>query len=73
MQPKIRSILPLALLLSSPLLIGGTGERADFNARLLAAHNAERARIGVPALAWDPAGSELLNHLPEASLATGVQ
>jgi len=54
-QPKIRSILPLALLLSSPLLIGGTGERADFNARLLAAHNAERARIGVPALAWDPA------------------
>ena len=55
MQAKIRSTLSLALLLCSPLLIGGTAQRADFNARLLAAHNAERARIGVPALGWDPA------------------
>jgi hypothetical protein len=54
-QAKIRSTLSLALLLCSPLLIGGTVQRADFNARLLAAHNIERARIGVPALAWDPA------------------
>jgi uncharacterized protein YkwD len=52
---KFRSTLSLALLLCSPLLIGGTLQRADFNARLLAAHNAERARIGVPALQWDPA------------------
>ena len=55
MQAKIRSTLSLALLLCSPLLIGGTVQRADFNARLLAAHNAERARIGVSALGWDPA------------------
>ena len=53
-QAKFRSKLSLALLLCSPLLVGGTVERADFNARLLAAHNAERARMGVPALAWDP-------------------
>ena len=53
-QAKFRSKLSLALLLCSPLLVGGTIERADFNARLLAAHNAERARMGVPALAWDP-------------------
>jgi hypothetical protein len=37
------------------MLMGGTVQRADFNARLLAAHNAERERIGVPALNWDPA------------------
>jgi hypothetical protein len=54
-QAKIRSTLSLALLLCSPLLTGGTVQRADFNARLLAAHNIERSRIGVPALAWDPA------------------
>jgi hypothetical protein len=55
MQAKIRPTLSLALLLCSPLLMGGTVQRADFNARLLAAHNAERVRLGVPALAWDPA------------------
>ena len=54
MQAKLRSITSLALLLCSPLLIGGTVHRADFNSRLLAAHNAERARIGVPGLSWDP-------------------
>jgi len=52
---KFRSALSLALLLCTPLLIGGTVQRADFNSRLLVAHNAERARIGVPALGWDPA------------------
>lgn len=55
MQAKNRSILSLALLLCSPLLIGGTAQRADFNSRLLAAHNAERSRMGVPSLDWDPA------------------
>lgn len=55
MQPKLRSTLPLALLLCSPLLIGGTIERVDFNSRLLAAHNAERARVGVASMDWDPA------------------
>jgi hypothetical protein len=46
--------LPIALLLCSPFLIGGTATRADFNQRLLAAHNAERAAIGVPPLQWNP-------------------
>ena len=55
MHSKIRQIMSLAVLLSSPLLMGGTVQRADFNARLLAAQNIERARIGVPALDWDPA------------------
>jgi len=35
------------------MLLGGTIARADFNARLLAAHNAERMRLGVAALDWD--------------------
>ena len=52
---KNRSLLTIGLLLASPLLVGGTTVRADFNQRLLAAHNAERAAIGVPALAWNPA------------------
>ena len=54
MQKKIRWTLPLALLLSSPLLIGGTAQRADFNTRLLSAQNAERLQAGVPVLRWDP-------------------
>jgi hypothetical protein len=53
-QSRTRSLLPIALLLCSPLLIGGTATRADFNQRLLAAHNAERAAIGVPPLQWNP-------------------
>jgi hypothetical protein len=52
-QARIRSFLPIALLLCSPVLIGGTATRADFNQRLLAAHNAERAAIGVPPLQWN--------------------
>lgn len=52
MQTK-RLLLSLAMLMSSPVLLGGTIGRADFNARLLAAHNAERGRLGVASLDWD--------------------
>jgi hypothetical protein len=48
-----RSLIALVLLAASPLLMGGTVARADFNQRLLAAHNSERAAIGVPPLAWN--------------------
>ena len=53
MQATKRHILSAALLLCSPLLMGGTVVRADFNQRLLAAHNAERGALGVPPLAWN--------------------
>lgn len=53
MQSRNRQIVAAALLLSSPLLIGGTATRADFNQRLLAAHNKERAVVGVPPLQWN--------------------
>jgi hypothetical protein len=46
-------MLAAAMLLLSPLLIGGTTRRADFNARLLASHNAARATVGVPPLQWN--------------------
>jgi hypothetical protein len=52
-QVAIRPIFSAALLLCSPLLMGGTTVRADFNERLLAAHNAERGAVGVQPLAWN--------------------
>lgn len=48
-----RQIAAAALLVLSPLLVGGTATRADFNARLLAAQNAERAAMGVGPLSWN--------------------
>lgn len=53
MQFTFRSAMSVALLVSSPLLMGGTAMRADFNERLLAAHNQERAAAGVPLLTWN--------------------
>lgn len=50
---NINPFVAIAMLVSSPLLIGGTSARADFNDRLLAAQNLERAKIGVPALTWN--------------------
>jgi Cysteine-rich secretory protein family len=44
-----------ALLLASPLLIGGTGRLTSLDSRLLAAHNRERSSAGIAPLAWDPA------------------
>lgn len=53
MQATSRSLLAAMLLLTSPLLMGGTAERADFDQRLLAVHNAERVKVGVPPLVWN--------------------
>ncbi|HYJ83674.1 MAG TPA: CAP domain-containing protein [Allosphingosinicella sp.] len=44
-----------AIVLASPLLVGGTGRLTSLDQRLLAAHNRERSAAGIPALAWDPA------------------
>ena len=53
MQSGHRYIAAIALLLGSPLLVGGTAKRADFDQRVLAAHNQVRASVGVPALSWN--------------------
>ena len=48
-----KRFLPVVLSLCSPLLIGGTAVRADFDQRLLVAHNQERADMGIAPLAWN--------------------
>jgi hypothetical protein len=50
-----RIVAAAALALTLPLLAGATGRLTSLDKRLLAAHNRERAALGVPALAWDPA------------------
>lgn len=46
-------LLPAALLLASPLLVGSAGFRTGFDARLLAAQNQARADMGVRPLQWN--------------------
>lgn len=45
--------MALATLAALPLLAGGTSVTSDLDRRVLAAHNRERAAIGVPPLRWD--------------------
>ena len=46
-------LLPTALLLASPLLVGSAGYHTNFDARLLAAQNRARAEVGVRPMAWN--------------------
>lgn len=48
-----RIALTAALAASAPLIGASVDRGASFDARILAAHNRERAAVGVPALAWD--------------------
>jgi hypothetical protein len=50
-----RTVSLLLLCVASPALIGSVGLRTNFEGRLLAAHNRERAALGVPALQWSDA------------------
>ena len=43
----------ILLILSVPLMAGAVDRTHNLDQRLLAAHNRERVRIGVPALEWD--------------------
>lgn len=52
---RIKRGVALTFISLMPLLAGNIGSRDAFDARMLAAHNRERAAIGVPPLAWDPA------------------
>lgn len=53
-MPRTTSFRRLAFMLAAtPLLIGSLGPRTNFNERLLAAQNRERAMVQVPPLAWD--------------------
>lgn len=48
-----RIMLIVSIALSAPLTTGAVDRTTNLDQRLLAAHNRERAAIGVPALAWD--------------------
>lgn len=50
-----RTIAALALVLAAPFAIGSIGAKSGLDQRLLAAHNRERAALGVAPLAWSPA------------------
>lgn len=55
-RERTRRAAALALLaFAAPVLVGATGRLTDLDGRLLAAHNRERAALGLPALVWDPA------------------
>lgn len=51
-NPKILARLAV-LFAATPLLMGAIGPRTNFNERLLAAQNRERALVEVPPLQWD--------------------
>jgi hypothetical protein len=55
LQGVARSAALLCLVLAAPFMTGATGRLANLDSRLLAAHNRERAALGLPPLAWDPA------------------
>lgn len=50
---KSRLVFCSLLMICWPLVTGGRGWRTDFDARILAAHNRERASLGVPPLRWN--------------------
>lgn len=45
----------LSTALASPWLLGTAGLTSNFDDRVLAAHNRERASLGIAPLSWDPA------------------
>lgn len=49
----LRKATALAALAMTPCLTGSISKDHDFNARVLAAHNRERASAGIPPLAWN--------------------
>lgn len=51
-----RSLIPALILVGcAPLLVAATGLSSTFDARILAAHNRERASLNVAPLQWSPA------------------
>ena len=52
---SLRILCVAAVAASAPLMTGAVDRSAGLEQRLLSAHNRERARVGVPALAWDKA------------------
>jgi hypothetical protein len=64
-------ICRLALLASMPVMIGATSLTSNFETRVLAAHNRERAALGIAPLYWDPALARDARHWAEHLSTTG--
>lgn len=60
------------LILLAPLLGGGSTTAFNMEDRLLAAHNRERAAVGVPPLIWDDALSDSARGWAELLAASGA-
>lgn len=62
-----RKSAAIAALAIAPVLVGSIAKDHDFEARVLMAHNRERASAGVPALQWSPqlsaSAAQWANHL----------
>ena len=55
MACKISRVTKLCVLLAAMITSTGMADRfSNFEQRVMAAHNGERAALGVPALQWDP-------------------
>lgn len=52
-SPSWRNFAAFAALAVSPIMLGSVSRNHDFAARLLTAHNRERAAAGIPALEWN--------------------
>jgi hypothetical protein len=57
--------------LLAPLLTGTSSASIGFEARVLDAHNAERARLGIAPLRWDPGLAASAQHWADHLAATG--
>ncbi len=55
----------------SPLLLGATNLSANFDQRVLAAHNRERADLGIAPLRWNPALAQSARGWADHLAATG--
>lgn len=54
MRNNFKSIGAVALVLATPFMQGNISRLDNFDQRTLAAHNRERATLGIAPLAWDP-------------------
>lgn len=70
-RPGRRAILALASAGLAAPLIARPLIAAEFPARVLAAHNLERARVGAPPVLWDPVLAEGAAHYAAQMAATG--
>jgi len=71
-QRKWKSLAAgVTLALFSPLLLGASNVTGTFEARVLAMHNLERARMGVAPLRWDPALATAAQRWADQLAATG--